>query len=186
MKDKEKYKGIKFLKVEQQFLNVKKIKNKSTKNLCINQDFSLFNQNSPRGSAKSSAKKSVKSSAKKSVKSSIKDDISVNKIDKSKKKNYKYSDLEMIKKLLELQKQEEKIIQENKKNNNEYSNKLIIKKNLSSKSLKQLTKKLISFKSLFNNNDKKNMESNINQKKSNNNIVKNITNKKHKRFLCCL
>ena len=166
MKDKEKYKGIKFLKVEQQFLNVKKIKNKSTKNLCINQDFSLFNQNSPRGSdkssakksVKSSAKKSVKSSAKKSVKSSIKDDISVNKIDKSKKKNYKYSDLEMIKKLLELQKEEEKIIQENKKNNNEYSNKLIIKKNLSSKSLKQLTKKLISFKSLFNNNDKKNMK----------------------------
>ena len=35
MKNKEKYKGIKFLKVEQQFLNVKKIKNKSTKNLCI-------------------------------------------------------------------------------------------------------------------------------------------------------
>ena len=65
MKDKEKYKGIKFLKVEQQFLNVKKIKNKSTKNLCINQDFSLFNQNSPRGSDESSAKESVKSSAKK-------------------------------------------------------------------------------------------------------------------------
>ena len=77
----KKYKGIKFLKVEQQFLGVKKLTNQSSKNLSINGDLLIINQkkrNSVRSSAKSvksSAKKSMKSPKKKSSKSSIKDII---------------------------------------------------------------------------------------------------------------
>ena len=51
----KKYKGIKFLKVEQQFLSAKKLTNQSSKTLSINGDLLIINQKK-RNSVRSSAK----------------------------------------------------------------------------------------------------------------------------------
>ena len=216
----KKYKGIKFLKVEQQFLGAKKISNQSSKALSINDDLLLINQkkrNSVRSlaksSVKSSAKKSRKSSAKKSSKNSKnskKGNNSVSKKEKDKSKKKKYSDFDILKKLIELQKEQEKIIRENKLiNKNENPDNLNVKKCISSKNLNHLRKKIISFKSVIINNinnmnniyniknkkdENKNSENNENKNKSNNNanINKNLdvkektTENKLKRFFCCL
>ena len=216
----KKYKGIKFLKVEQQFLGAKKISNQSSKALSINDDLLLINQkkrNSVRSlaksSVKSSAKKSRKSSAKKSSKNSknsIKGNNSVSKKEKDKSKKKKYSDFDILKKLIELQKEQEKIIRENKLiNKNDNPDNLNVKKCISSKNLNHLRKKIISFKSVIINNinnmnniyniknkkeENKNSENNENKNKSNNNvnIDKNLdvkektTENKLKRFFCCL
>ena len=216
----KKYKGIKFLKVEQQFLGAKKISNQSSKALSINDDLLLINQkkrNSVRSlaksSVKSSAKKSRKSSAKKSSKNSKnskKGNNSVSKKEKDKSKKKKYSDFDILKKLIELQKEQEKIIRENKLiNKNDNPDNLNVKKCISSKNLNHLRKKIISFKSVIINNinnmnniyniknkkdENKNSENNENKNKSNNNanINKNLdvkektTENKLKRFFCCL
>ena len=216
----KKYKGIKFLKVEQQFLGAKKISNQSSKALSINDDLLLINQKkrnsvncSAKSSVKSSAKKSRKSSAKKSSKNSKnskKGNNSVSKKEKDKSKKKKYSDFDILKKLIELQKEQEKIIRENKLiNKNENPDNLNVKKCISSKNLNQLRKKIISFKSVIINNinnmnniyniknkkdENKNSENNENKNKSNNNvnIDKNLdvkektTENKLKRFFCCL
>ena len=216
----KKYKGIKFLKVEQQFLGAKKISNQSSKALSIYDDLLLINQkkrNSVRSlaksSVKSSAKKSRKSSAKKSSKNSKnskKGNNSVSKKEKDKSKKKKYSDFDILKKLIELQKEQEKIIRENKLiNKNENPDNLNVKKCISSKNLNHLRKKIISFKSVIINNinnmnniyniknkkdENKNSENNENKNKSNNNanINKNLdvkektTENKLKRFFCCL
>ena len=211
----KKYKGIKFLKVEQQFLGAKKLTNQSSKILSINGDLLIINQkkrNSVRSSAKSvksSAKKSMKSPKKKSSKSSIKDIHSVKKKEKNKSKK-KYSDFDILKKLIELQKEQERIIRENKLNNkNDNSANLNMKKSVSSKELNQLRNKIISFKSVIINNinnmnniyniknkkDERKITENIEIKnKSNNNVNKdknsdieeNTTVNKIKRFFCCL
>ena len=211
----KKYKGIKFLKVEQQFLGAKKLTNQSSKILSINGDLLIINQkkrNSVRSSAKSvksSAKKSMKSPKKKSSKSSIKDIHSVKKKEKNKSKK-KYSDFDILKKLIELQKEQERIIRENKLNNkNENSANLNMKKSVSSKELNQLRNKIISFKSVIINNinnmnniyniknkkdEHKITENNEIKNKSNNNVNKdknsdieeNTTVNKIKRFFCCL
>lgn len=216
----KKYKGIKFLKVEQQFLGAKKISNQSSKALSINDDLLLINQKkrnsvncSAKSSVKSSAKKSRKSSAKKSSKNSKnskKGNNSVSKKEKDKSKKKKYSDFDILKKLIELQKEQEKIIRENKLiNKNENPDNLNVKKCISSKNLNHLRKKIISFKSVIINNinnmnniyniknkkdENKNSENNENKNKSNNNanINKNLdvkektTENKLKRFFCCL
>ena len=216
----KKYKGIKFLKVEQQFLGAKKISNQSSKALSINDDLLLINQKkrnsvncSAKSSVKSSAKKSRKSSAKKSSKNSKnskKGNNSVSKKEKDKSKKKKYSDFDILKKLIELQKEQEKIIRENKLiNKNDNPDNLNVKKCISSKNLNHLRKKIISFKSVIINNinnmnniyniknkkeENKNSENNENKNKSNNNvnIDKNLdvkektTENKLKRFFCCL
>ena len=212
----KKYKGIKFLKVEQQFLGAKKLTNQSSKTLSINGDLLIINQkkrNSVRSSAKSvknSAKKSMKSPTKKSSKSSIKDIHSVKKKEKNKSKKKRYSDFDILKKLIELQKEQERIIRENKLNNkNDNSANLNMKKSVSSKELNQLRNKIISFKSVIINNinnmnniyniknkkdEHKISENNENKNKSNNNVNKdknsdieeNTTVNKIKRFFCCL
>ena len=218
--NRKKYKGIKFLKVEQQFLGAKKISNQSSKALSINDDLLLINQKkrnsvncSAKSSVKSSAKKSRKSSAKKSSKNSKnskKGNNSVSKKEKDKSKKKKYSDFDILKKLIELQKEQEKIIRENKLiNKNENPDNLNVKKCISSKNLNHLRKKIISFKSVIINNinnmnntyniknkkdENKNSENNENKNKSNNNanINKNLdvkektTENKLKRFFCCL
>ena len=153
----KKYKGIKFLKVEQQFLGAKKLTNQSSKTLSINGDLLIINQkkrnsvrSSVKSSVKSSAKKSMKSPAKKSAKSSIKDSHSMKKKEKNKSKKKRYSDFDILKKLIELQKEQERIIRENKLNNkNDNSANLNIKKSVSSKELNQLRNKIISFIELF-------------------------------------
>ena len=213
----KKYKGIKFLKVEQQFLGAKKISNQSSKALSINDDLLLINQkkrNSERSSAKSSvkssAKKSRKNSAKKSSKNSKKENHSLSKKEKDKSKKKKYSDFDILKKLIELQKEQERIIRENKLNNkNDNSANLNMKKSVSSKELNQLRNKIISFKSVIINNinnmnniyniknkkdENKITENNEIKNKSNNNVNKdknsdiedNTTGNKIKRFFCCL
>ena len=212
----KKYKGIKFLKVEQQFLGAKKLTNQSSKTLSINGDLLIINQkkrNSVRSSAKSvksSAKKSMKSPKKKSSKSSIKDNHSVKKKEKNKSKKKRYSDFDILKKLIELQKEQERIIRENKLiNKNDNSANLNMKKSVSSKELNQLKNKIISFKSVIINNinnmnniyniknkkdEHKISENNEIKNKSNNNVNKdknsdieeNTTVNKIKRFFCCL
>ena len=205
----KKYKGIKFLKVEQQFLGAKKISNQSSKALSINDDLLLINQKK-RNSVRSLAKSSVKSSAKKSRKSSAKKSSKNSKKEKDKSKKKKYSDFDILKKLIELQKEQEKIIRENKLiNKNDNPDNLNVKKCISSKNLNHLRKKIISFKSVIINNinnmnniyniknkkeENKNSENNENKNKSNNNvnIDKNLdvkektTENKLKRFFCCL
>ena len=115
--NQKKYQGIKFLKVEQQFSGAKKLSTNSSKFLSIKPDFLSINQqkrnsirSSSRNSIKSSARKSIKSSAKKSIKSSLKENKSVNisKKEKSNKKKNKNKNYEIIKTLIELQKEGEK------------------------------------------------------------------------------
>ena len=153
----------------------------------INDDLLLINQKK-RNSIRSSAKSSVKSSAKKSRKSSAKKSLnskkgnnSVSKKEKEKSKKKKYSDFDILKKLIELQKEQEKIIRENKLiNKNDNPDSLNLKKCISSKNLNHLRKKIISFKSvIINNINNMNNIYNIKNKKeenknSENNFIINI------------
>ena len=153
----------------------------------------------------------MKSPKKKSSKSSIKDIHSAKKKEKNKSKKKRYSDFDILKKLIELQKEQERIIRENKLiNKNENSANLNMKKSVSSKELNQLRNKIISFKSVIINNinnmnniyniknkkdEHKISENNEIKNKSNNNntnkdknsdIEENTTVNKIKRFFCCL
>ena len=239
------YKGIKFLKVDKQFLGAQ-LRRTSSKALSINGNLTFVSKTPKsirsaknrqnkisksivKSSENSIAKSVVKSSENSIAKSSIKntgisvatkslfknahnDDHYINfKKRKSKKKDSKFKEIEILKQLIEIKKEEENIIHENPNINiKEKSNKLI-NKSLSSKNLEQLKNKIISFKSIImnniNNEDKTNKENNINNNEENkiiknndnnkceNNIViyksentvkKDNLKKKIKKFFCCL
>ena len=133
--------------------------------------------------AKSSIKNTGISVATKSLfKNACNDDHYINfKKRKSKKKDGEFKEIEILKQLVEIKKEEENIIHENPNINiKEESNKLI-NKSLSSKNLEQLKNKIISFKSIImnniNNEDKTNKENNINNNEENK-IIKNNDNNK--------
>ena len=144
MEDKtKKYKGIKFLNVGQQFLGVEKIKKYSSNALSINHSFQMFNKMD-----------TLRSSGKNSAKSSLYEIRSIN-TKKSQEKSNKKSennDIEVLKKLIEIKKEEERLSKENPNINIKLKTDKLIKKSLSSKNLKDLKNKIISFKSIIINN----------------------------------
>ena len=144
MEDKtKKYKGIKFLNVGQQFLGVEKIKKYSSNALSINHNFPMFNKvDTLRSSGKNSAKSSLY-------------EIRSNNTKKSQEKSNKKSennDIEVLKKLIEIKKEEERLSKENPNINIKLKTDKLIKESLSSKNLKDLKNKIISFKSIIINN----------------------------------
>ena len=144
MEDKtKKYKGIKFLNVGQQFLGVEKTKKYSSNALSINHNFPMFNKVD-----------TLRSSGKNSAKSSLYEIRSIN-TKKSQEKSNKKSennDIEVLKKLIEIKKEEERLSKENPNINIKLKTDKLIKKSLSSKNLKDLKNKIISFKSIIINN----------------------------------
>ena len=144
MEDKtKKYKGIKFLNVGQQFLGVEKIKKYSSNALSINHNFPMFNKVD-----------TLRSSGKNSAKSSLYEIRSIN-TKKSQEKSNKKSennDIEVLKKLIEIKKEEVRLSKENPNINIKLKTDKLIKKSLSSKNLKDLKNKIISFKSIIINN----------------------------------
>ena len=144
MEDKtKKYKGIKFLNVGQQFLGVEKIKKYSSNALSINHNFPMFNKVD-----------TLRSSGKNSAKSSLYEIRSIN-TKKSQEKSNKKSennDIEVLKKLIEIKKEEERLSKENPNINIKLKTDKLIKESLSSKNLKDLKNKIISFKSIIINN----------------------------------
>ena len=144
MEDKtKKYKGIKFLNVGQQFLGVEKTKKYSSNALSINHNFPMFNKVD-----------TLRSSGKNSAKSSLYEIRSIN-TKKSQEKSNKKSennDIEVLKKLIEIKKEEERLSKENPNINIKLITDKLIKKSLSSKNLKDLKNKIISFKSIIINN----------------------------------
>ena len=144
MEDKtKKYKGIKFLNVGQQFLGVEKTKKYSSNALSINHNFPMFNKVD-----------TLRSSGKNSAKSSLYEIRSIN-TKKSQEKSNKKSennDIEVLKKLIEIKKEEERLSKENPNINIKLKTDKLIKESLSSKNLKDLKNKIISFKSIIINN----------------------------------
>ena len=161
MEDRRKiYKGIKFLNVGQQFLGAQ-LRKTSSEALSINGSLPYVNKNSNsvRSSdnnsiAKSVVKSSGQSISKSLIKNTFNDNRSINICKKtkpkSKKKNSRFTELEILKQLIEIKKEEENIIKENP-NINVKARKLI-NNSLSSKNLNQLKNKIISFKSIIINN----------------------------------
>ena len=211
MEDRRKiYKGIKFLNVGQQFLGAQ-LRKTSSEALSINGSLPYVNKNSNsvRSSdnnsiAKSVVKSSGQSISKSLIKNTFNDNRSINICKKtkpkSKKKNSRFPELEILKQLIEIKKEEENIIKENPNIN---------VKALSSKNLNQLKNKIISFKSIIINNinnaenktskdnnntnkDNKNEKNNKKNKCSNNVIVYKTENsekneqKKKRKIFCCL
>ena len=233
MEDKPKaFKGIKFLKVGQQFLGAQLRKN-SSKALSINGNLPIVNNNnsSVKSSVNSVSKSLIKSSgkyvstsliknsgkyvSKSLVKSSFSNEHSINisKRNKSKKKWSKFKEIEILKQLIEIKKEEENISKQNPNIDVKSRSQKLINQSLSSKNFKQLKNKIIAFKSIIINNinntekndndentinkDNKKKESNNNNKYENeNNIVvyktENIVKKeevkaeKKRKFFCCL
>ena len=144
MEDKtKKYKGIKFLNVGQQFVGVEKTKKYSSNALSINHNFPMFNKVD-----------TLRSSGKNSAKSSLYEIRSIN-TKKSQEKSNKKSennDIEVLKKLIEIKKEEERLSKENPNINIKLKTDKLIRKSLSSKNLKDLKNKIISFKSIIINN----------------------------------
>ena len=216
MEDRRKtYKGIKFLNVGQQFLGAQ-LRKTSSEALSINGSLPYVNKNSNsvRSSdnnniAKSVVKSSGQSISKSLIKNTFNDNRSINICKKtkpkSKKINSRFTELEILKQLIEIKKEEENIIKENP-NINVKARKLI-NNSLSSKNLNQLKNKIISFKSIIinninnaenktskdnNNNTNKDNKKEKNNKCSNNVIVYKTENsekneqKKKKKIFCCL
>ena len=139
----KKYKGIKFLNVGKKFLGVEKTKKYSSNALSINHNFPMFNKVD-----------TLRSSGKNSAKSSLYEIRSIN-TKKSQEKSNKKSennDIEVLKKLIEIKKEEERLSKENPNINIKLKTDKLIKESLSSKNLKDLKNKIISFKSIIINN----------------------------------
>ena len=220
MEDRRKtYKGIKFLNVGQQFLGAQ-LRKTSSKALSINGSLPYVNKNSNsvRSSdnnsiAKSVVKSSGQSISKSLIKNTFNDNRSINICKKtkpkSKKKNSRFPELEILKQLIEIKKEEENIIKENPNINVKARCSKLINNNLSSKNLNQLKNKIISFKSIIINNinntenktskdnnntnkDNKKEKNNKKNKCSNNVIVYKTENsekneyKKKRKIFCCL
>ena len=129
---------------------------------------------------------------------------------KSKKKCSKFKEIEILKQLIEIKKEEEKIIHENPNIDIKAQSNKLINKSLSSKNLEQLKNKIISFKSIIinninnegkktnkennnnvdnkyiKNNESNNCENNIMVYKSENTVKKDNAKTKIKKFFCCL
>lgn len=220
MEDRRKtYKGIKFLNVGQQFLGAQ-LRKTSSEALSINGSLPYVNKNSNsvRSSynnsiAKSVVKSSGQSISKSLIKNTFNDNRSINICKKtkpkSKKKNSRFPELEILKQLIEIKKEEENIIKENPNINVKARSSKLINNSLSSKNLNQLKNKIISFKSIIINNinnaenktskdnnntnkDNKNEKNNKKNKCSNNVIVYKTENsekneqKKKRKIFCCL
>ena len=238
------YKGIKFLKVDQQFLGAQ-LRKTSSKALSFNENLPYVNKTPKsvrtaknrnniisksvlKSSENSIAKSLVKSSKNSVAKSSIKntgisvvtkslflntfnDNHSINfKKRKSKKKCSKFKEIEILKQLIEIKKEEEKIIHENPNIDIKAQSNKLINKSLSSKNLEQLKNKIISFKSIIinninnegkktnkennnnvdnkyiKNNENNNCENNIMEYKFENTVKKDNAKTKIKKFFCCL
>ena len=165
MEDKRKaYKGIKFLKVDNQFLGAQ-LRKSSSKALSINGNMPFVNKNfsSIRSSENSVSKSVIKSSLIKSsrnyvskslIKSTFNDNHSINicKKRKKKKKSSKFKEIEILKQLIEIKKEEESLTKKNPNINIKSRSNKLINQSLSSKNLEQLKNKIISFKSIIINN----------------------------------
>ena len=222
MEDKRKaYKGIKFLKVDNQFLGAQ-LRKSSSKALSINGNMPFVNKNfsSIRSSDNSVSKSVIKSSLIKSsrnyvsknlIKRKFNDNHSINICikRKSKKKSSKFKEIEILKQLIEIKKEEESLTKKNPNINIKSRSNKLINQSLSSKNLEQLKNKIISFKSIIINNinnaektdkdnnkndaDDKKKESKENNKCDNNVIVyktektvknEEIKEKKRRKFFC--
>ena len=183
MEDNHKaYKGMKFLKVDNQFLGAQ-LRKTSSKALSINGNMSFVNKNlssivSSDNIASKIANKSnlIKSSSnyisKSLVKSTFNDNHSINicKNKKTKKKYSKFKEIEILKQFIEIKKEELSLAKKNPNINiKSYSNKLIYK-SLSSKNSTQLKNKIMSFKSIIINNINNTEKNDKENKKNNNNI----------------
>ena len=218
MEDKRKaYKGIKFLKVDNQFLGAQ-LRKSSSKALSINGNIPFVNKNfsSIRSSDNSVSKSVIKNSLIKSSrnyvsKSLIKSNHSINicKKRKKKKKSSKFKEIEILKQLIEIKKEEERLTKKNPNINIKSRSNKLINQSLSSKNLEQLKNKIISFKSIIINNinnaektdkdnnkndaDDKKKESKENNKCDNNVIIyktentvkkEEVKEKKRRKFFC--
>ena len=215
MEDKRKaYKGIKFLKVDNQFLGAQ-LRKSSSKALSINGNMPFVNKNfsSIRSSENSVSKSVIKSSLIKSsrnyVSKSLIKSINICKKRKKKKKSSKFKEIEILKQLIEIKKEEESLTKINPNINIKSRSNKLINQSLSSKNLEQLKNKIISFKSIIINNinnaektdkdnnkndaDDKKKESKENNKCDNNVIVyktektvknEEIKEKKRRKFFC--
>ena len=184
MEDNRKaYKGIKFLKVDNQFLGAQ-LRKTSSKALSINGSLPFVNKNlsSIKSSANSLSKRASKNSLFKSpsnydskslVKSTFNENGSINfsKSRKTKKKSSKFKEIEILKQLIEIKKEEVNLTKENPNIKIKSRSKKLINHSLSSKNLKQLKNKIISFKSIIINNinnaektDKENNKNNSDDK----------------------
>ena len=208
------YKGIKFLKVDNQFLGAQ-LRKSSSKALSINGNMPFVNKNfsSIRSSENSVSKSVIKSSLIKSsrnyVSKSLIKSINICKKRKKKKKSSKFKEIEILKQLIEIKKEEESLTKKNPNINIKSRSNKLINQSLSSKNLEQLKNKIISFKSIIINNinnaektdkdnnkndaDDKKKESKENNKCDNNVIVYKTENtvkkeeakeKKRRKFFC--